>query len=151
MKNKPINLRHLVGVTHDELGLRPRWINHISPCCLKITLTSQFKLYVAYFTKEKSLTVVRKYVQCLYTVKQINTIIFTLSDPPKMKQKITWRRQTSPLWLTATSVSLISLVFIVFITFLINLWGCQWRPQSVRIQIKAVDLHVVQCCLLCSS
>ena len=57
---------------HDELGLRPRWINHISPCCLKVTYVAIQTVFSIIYIKQKSLAVVRKYVQCLYTVKQIS-------------------------------------------------------------------------------
>ena len=43
MKNKPVILRHLVDMWFIHLGLRLRWINHISPRCLKITLTYYYK------------------------------------------------------------------------------------------------------------
>ena len=39
VKNKPVILRYLVDMWFIHLVLRPRWINHISPRCLKITLT----------------------------------------------------------------------------------------------------------------
>ena len=39
VKNEPVILRYLVDMWFIPLGLCPRWINHISPHCLKITLT----------------------------------------------------------------------------------------------------------------
>ena len=39
MKNKPVILRHLVDMWFIHLRLHPRWVYHISPRCLKITLT----------------------------------------------------------------------------------------------------------------
>ena len=39
VKNKPVILRHLEDMWFIHPGLRPRRINHISPRCLKITLT----------------------------------------------------------------------------------------------------------------
>ena len=51
VKNKPVILRHLVDMWFINLGLRPRWINHISPRCLKITLTDPFNLWPSLSTE----------------------------------------------------------------------------------------------------
>ena len=39
VENKPLIFRHLVDMRFIHLGLRPQKINHISPRCLKITVT----------------------------------------------------------------------------------------------------------------
>ena len=48
VKNKPVILRHLVDMWFIHLELRPRWINHISPRCLKISLSySKFRMPIS--------------------------------------------------------------------------------------------------------
>lgn len=39
VKNNPVIFRHLVDMWFIHRGLRPRWINYVSPRGLKITLT----------------------------------------------------------------------------------------------------------------